>query len=90
MLSGKKWRKCFVLRQVEIPMSKLVEGDIFRLEKTTRDDCVNENRYSIAKSDAYSESEPFGNHGVKADFISFSIPNPEKIAILLLLNVTEQ
>lgn len=65
-----KFRKCYVLREIEIPMGDLKKGDIFRLEKASETDCVNTKEWSIAEQGA-NPCEPDGNVGIEASPISF-------------------
>ena len=77
MGEGMKFRKCYVLREIEIPMADLKIGDIFRLEKASEIDCVNPKEWSIVKRNAES-CEPEGNTQVKAAPITFTeqiVPN---------------
>lgn len=48
---SEKYRKCFVLREVEVPMLYLRKGDIFRLEGNIGDP-VNQAGFSVADTDA--------------------------------------
>jgi len=73
---GLKLRKCFVLKEVEIDMDKLKKGDVFRLGKASQEDCVNEDQWSLAKTDSYP-AKPDGNSGVDANHLEFvEVPTP--------------
>lgn len=65
-----KYRKCFVLREVEIDMGKVVEGDIFRLGKATKTDCVNEEQWYVATTKAKA-CKPKGNYEVNSKPVAF-------------------
>ena len=66
------YRKCFVLREIQIPMEELIKGDVFRLEKASTLDCLDENKYSIATEDGKTAPEPM-NAEVKAEGLEFKI-----------------
>ena len=62
------FRKCFVLREVEIPMEELRRGDIFRQGKASPSDCCDEYDYNVANNDAILS--PDGNTGITATGIA--------------------
>lgn len=70
---GVSMRKCFVLREVEVPMEELKKGDVFRLEPATPDDAVNvgHHEYSLAKNNASKLENEEWNCVVEASNISF-------------------
>lgn len=63
-----KFRKCYVLREVEIPMESLKPGDVFRLEAASEEDKkhLDETQWQIALSNG-TECEPAGNAWVRCD-----------------------
>ena len=65
-----KFRKCFVLREQEIDMSKLKKGDVFRMWNTTEIGMGNTEQWSLAKEDA-KPCEPEGNNSVMCNPIVF-------------------
>ena len=73
LIPGISLRKCFVLRDVEIKMEELREGDIFRLQPACPEDAVNVDRYeySIAKGAAGKVPGSEWNCSVESVTISF-------------------
>lgn len=65
-----KFRKCYVLREVQIDMDSLKKGDMFRLDKASPTDVVNDVQWSLANEDA-KMCEPNGNAIVQATLIAF-------------------
>jgi len=65
-----KFRKCYVLREVQVDMDSLKKGDVFRLDKASPTDVVNEVQWSVANEDA-KMCEPKGNTIVQATLIAF-------------------
>lgn len=65
-------RRCFVLREVEIPMRDLAPGDVYRLGKATPDDVNCDESEYAAVTEKAKPCPPEGNTIVSCVVLGFT------------------